>query len=71
MLHRGPFDQEPRTVARMEAYLEELGCAPDVSPLRRHHEIYRSDAGTAPPERWRTVVRHPIRPLDRRESDSA
>ncbi len=63
MMHHGPFDQEPRTVARMEAYLEEMGYAPDFSTLRRHHEIYLSDARKVPPERRRTVIRQPIRPL--------
>ena len=32
------------------------------------HEIYLSDARKAAPEKWRTVIRHPIRKSERRHS---
>ncbi len=60
-MHHGPFDAEPATVARMHAFLEEQGCAPDFSDTRRHHEIYLSDVRKVPPEQRRTVIRHPVR----------
>ncbi len=63
ILHTGPFDDEPATVAILHAYLEENGYAPDFSESRLHHEIYLSDARRVPPERWRTVIRHPVRKL--------
>ena len=28
---------------------------------RPHHEISLSDARRVPPEKWKTVIRHPIR----------
>ena len=28
--------------------------------MRLHHEIYMSDAREVPPEKWKTVIRHPI-----------
>lgn len=28
---------------------------------RLHHEIYLSDARRVAPEKWKTVIRHPIR----------
>ena len=28
---------------------------------RLHHEIYMSDARKVAPEKWKTVIRHPIR----------
>ena len=28
--------------------------------LRLHHEIYMSDARKVAPEKWKTVIRHPI-----------
>lgn len=64
ILHTGPFDDEPATVAIMHAYLEENGYTPDFSEGRLHHEIYLSDTRRVPPERWRTVIRHPVRKLD-------
>ena len=63
MMHLGPFDDEPASVARMDAYLAEQGYANDFSPARLHHEIYLSDARKVPPEKWKTVIRHPIRKL--------
>ena len=60
-MHLGPFDDEPATVALMDAFLEENGCENDFSDARRHHEIYLSDARKVAPEKWKTVLRHPIR----------
>lgn len=61
ILHLGPFDSEPESVAKMDAYLEKRGYVNDLSETRRHHEIYLSDARKVPPEKWKTVIRHPIR----------
>ena len=63
MLHLGPYDDEPASVARMDAYLEEQGYVNDWESGRLHHEIYLSDARRVPPEKWRTVIRHPVRKL--------
>ena len=63
MLHLGPFDDEPASVARMDAYLAEQGYANDWESGRLHHEIYLSDARRVPPEKWKTVIRHPVRKL--------
>ena len=30
---------------------------------RLHHEIYLSDARKVVPEKWKTVIRHPIRKI--------
>ena len=43
MMHLGPFDEEPQTVALMEQYLEEQGYVTDITEKRLHHEIYMSD----------------------------
>ena len=60
-LHIGAYDEEPVTVARMHAYMEEQGYALDITSQRMHHEIYLSDARKVAPEKRKTVVRHPIR----------
>lgn len=59
-MHVGPYDDEPATIARMEDFLRENGYETDITDTRYHHEIYLSDARKVPPERRKTVLRHPI-----------
>lgn len=61
IMHLGPFDGEAATVERMDAYLAENGYVSDLTDARLHHEIYMSDARRVAPEKWKTVIRHPIR----------
>ena len=61
IMHLGAFDDEPATVAIMDAYLEANGYENDFSTTRLHHEIYLSDARKVAPEKWKTVIRHPIK----------
>ena len=61
IMHIGPFDNEPATVALMDRFLEENGYENDLSATRLHHEIYLSDARKVAPENWKTVIRHPIK----------
>ena len=61
IMHIGPFDNEPATVELMDMYLAENGYENDFSKDRLHHEIYLSDARKVNPEKWRTVIRHPIK----------
>lgn len=61
MMHLGPFDDEPESVALMDAYLQENGYMNDMNEKRLHHEIYLSDARKVAPEKWKTVIRHPIK----------
>lgn len=60
-MHVGAYDDEPETVAKMDRYLKENGYETDFTADRLHHEIYLSDARRVPPERRKTVIRHPIR----------
>ena len=61
ILHQGPYDDEPATVALMDQYLLENGYVNDLNETRLHHEIYLSDARKVEPVKWKTVIRHPIR----------
>lgn len=61
MMHIGPYDAEPATVARMNQYLADNGYVNDFSTTRLHHEIYLSDVRKVAPEKWKTVIRHPIK----------
>ncbi|WP_097003110.1 GyrI-like domain-containing protein [Lacrimispora amygdalina] len=60
IMHMGPFDEEPATVAVMDEYLHENGYINDMSDIRLHHEIYLSDTRKVQPAKWKTVIRHPI-----------
>ena len=64
IMHLGDFDDEPASVALMDEYLKENGYANDITATRLHHEIYMSDARKVAPEKWKTVIRHPIKKND-------
>lgn len=56
ILHVGPFSAEGPTIQRVHDYIADRGV------LRgKHHEIYLSDIRRASPEKWKTVIRQPIR----------
>lgn len=63
MMHIGPYDNEPASVQKMDDYIREQGYVNDLTDTRRHHEIYLSDARRVKPEKWRTVIRHPIKKI--------
>jgi hypothetical protein len=56
-LHVGPYADEPRTVARMEALATEQG----YRLHGKHHEIYLGDPRRTKPEKLKTVLRHPVK----------
>ena len=56
ILHVGPYSDEPRSQKALHGFIAERGLR-----LRgRHHEIYMSDPRRTPPEKWRTILRHPV-----------
>ena len=59
VLHIGPYDAEPATVQRMDAFVEEQGYRLDFG-VRRHHEIYLGDPAKSAPEKLKTILRHPV-----------
>ena len=61
IMHIGAFDDEPQTVALMDEYIAQNGYENDITESRLHHEIYLSDARKVAPEKWKTVIRHPIK----------
>ena len=61
MMHLGAYDNEPESVAAMDAYLEETGYVNDLTDQRLHHEIYLSDPRKTDPAKWKTVIRHPVK----------
>ncbi|MFA9380743.1 MAG: GyrI-like domain-containing protein [Acetanaerobacterium sp.] len=67
MMHIGPYDDEPSSLARMESFVAEQGHISDVGTtlpdgfIRRHHEIYLGDPRKTSPERLKTVLRSPVK----------
>ena len=61
IMHVGSFDDEPESVARMDAFLRENGYENDLNDVRLHHEIYLSDPRRVAAEKRKTVLRHPIK----------
>ncbi len=61
IMHTGSFDDEPATVALLDAYLKQNGYTNDFNENRLHHEIYLSDPRRVAPDKWKTVIRHPIK----------
>lgn len=55
-LHVGPYSAETETIRRMEEF---AACA-GYRFQGVHHEIYLSDPRRVPPERLKTILRHPI-----------
>ena len=61
LMHTGPYDAEPASIARLEAFIGDNGCAVDLTDAREHHEIYLSDPRRTQPDRLKTVIRLPVR----------
>ena len=57
MLHVGPYEREDETISMMEEFAREQ----DLEFHGRHHEIYLSDPRRVPPERLKTILRHPVK----------
>lgn len=60
-LHIGVYDDEPTTVEKMHDFAESQGYTPDFSADRLHHEVYITDPRKTPPEKMKTIIRHPIK----------
>ena len=56
MLYIGPFSEEGSTIARVHEFIDACGMR-----VGKHHEIYLSDIRKAVPEKWKTIIRQPMR----------
>lgn len=63
-MHIGSYDDEPATIEGMNAFAKKMGYALDLTPTRLHHEIYLSDPRRTAAEKLRTVIRHPVKPME-------
>ncbi len=60
-MHKGPYDDEPRTIQTIEEYIQENEYQNDISTRRKHHEIYLGDPRKTKPENLKTVIRIPVK----------
>jgi hypothetical protein len=56
MLHIGPYEREPETIALMTNFAKNASARLHG----KHHEIYISDPRRVPPELLKTILRHPV-----------
>lgn len=61
MMHLGSYDDEPASVKLMDDFIVKNGYVNDINGDRLHHEIYLSGPRKTAPEKWKTVIRHPIK----------
>lgn len=61
IMHKGTYDSEPESIAKIREFAEKSGYTEDISDTRFHHEIYLSDPRRCAPENLKTIIRHPIR----------
>lgn len=56
ILHVGPFSKEGPTIERLHEFIDSRSAR-----RGKHHEIYLSDIRRAAPEKWKTIIRHPMK----------
>lgn len=60
IMHIGPYDAEPESLAIVDRFIESNGYVKDITASRRHHEIYLSDPRKCLPDKIKTVLRVPV-----------
>ena len=56
-MHIGPFSEEGPSIQRVHDFIREM----KFRLSGKHHEIYLSDIRKAAPEKWKTIIRQPMR----------
>ena len=59
MLHVGPYAAERPSLDKMDRF----AAAHGLRKSGPHHEIYLGDPRRTKPERLRTILRHPVKPV--------
>jgi len=59
IMHIGPYDTEPATVEKMDAFAQLNG----FSKIGKHHEIYLGNPLRADPAKLKTILRHPVKKI--------
>ena len=56
-MHIGPFSAEGPTIERLHKFIVDAGCKPNG----KHHKVYLGDIRKTDPEKWKTVIRQPMK----------
>ncbi|TRZ87478.1 MAG: hypothetical protein D4R88_09340 [Methanosarcinales archaeon] len=56
-MHIGPFSEEGPTIQKVHDFIGEM----KFKLSGKHHEIYLSDIRKAAPEKWKTIIRQPMK----------
>lgn len=59
-MHKGPYSEEPETIAALHRFIEGNGLKNMTGNERKHHEIYLGDPRKCAPEKLKTVLRLPV-----------
>jgi hypothetical protein len=59
IMHIGPYSAEKPNIDRVHAHIAEHGG----QPSGKHHEIYLGDPRKSAPEKLKTVIRQPFKPI--------
>ncbi|MDE6011681.1 MAG: GyrI-like domain-containing protein, partial [Prevotella sp.] len=54
IMHIGPYDAEPASLAAIDRFIESNDYVKDITASRRHHEIYLSDPRKCLPDKIKT-----------------
>jgi len=57
IMHIGPFSEEGPTIEKLHKFIESSG----YKLSGKHHEIYLSDIRRSAPEKWKTIIRQPMK----------
>ena len=60
VLHVGPYERESETMCKMAS----LAGSKGLKLCGVHHEIYLSDPRRVAPEKLKTILRHPVEPIE-------
>ncbi len=66
MMHKGSYDNEPKTIREIDEYIEsnhlknDIGATIENEMIRRHHEIYLSDPRRTAVDNLKTIIRIPV-----------
>jgi hypothetical protein len=58
ILHIGPFSEEGPTIVRLHEFVDK-----HAARTGKHHEIYLSDIRRADPQKWKTIIRQPLKTI--------
>ncbi len=62
-MHKGSYDDEPKTIQSMHEYMKDQGYELDITDVRFHHEIYLSNPERCEVNQLKTVIRHPVKKI--------